>query len=138
MIIGIGHDLTDVTRISDMLKGRLGERLMERILTPDERILAGTYKGVRLSQYVAGRFAAKEAVAKAFGCGIGGRIGFEDIHMGRDDFGKPVCALSQTAWESLGLKKDEIVIHVTITHERALASAFVMVERMKRQPEVHP
>lgn len=131
MIIGIGHDLTDVTRVSGMLADRHGDRFMHRILTEGERLMAEGYKGSRLHQYVAGRFAAKEAVSKAFGCGIGRLLTFGDMDIRRDDSGKPHIILSEGAWERLKLKPSEIAIHLTITHERTLASAFVVVERIK-------
>ncbi|MEK3882823.1 holo-ACP synthase [Paenibacillus sp. PL2-23] len=132
MIAGIGHDLTDVDRISLMLEGRYGDRLMQRILTEGERELAAAYQGARLQQFVAGRFAAKEAVSKAFGCGIGRQLGFRDIDIQRDKNGKPFVKLSEAAWSRLSLRETDMSVHLTITHERALASAFVVVERLNR------
>lgn len=131
MIIGIGHDLTDVTRVSGMLASRHGHRFMRRILTEGELLLAESCSGVRLHQYVAGRFAAKESVSKAFGCGIGKLLSFWDIDIGRDDNGKPYVILSEEAWMRLKLDPAETAIHITITHERSLASAFAVVERVK-------
>ena len=131
MIVGIGHDLTDVARVSGMLDGKYGERLMLRSLTEGERRHAETDHGARLHQYVAGRFAAKEAVSKAFGCGIGGLLGFGDIDIQRDVHGKPTVTLSDAAWSRLPLRAIDTTIHLTITHERALASAFAVVERIK-------
>jgi len=131
MIIGIGHDLTDVARVSEMLESKLRDRFMQRILTPGERSACSSYSGPRLHQYVAGRFAAKEAIAKSFGCGIGALLGFGDMDIGRDASGKPVCRLSAEAWDRLGLSGADTAIHITITHERALASAFAVVERIK-------
>lgn len=132
MIIGIGHDLTDIQRVAKMLEGKHARKFMERVLTEGELRLTEGLSGLRLHQYVAGRFAAKEAVSKAFGCGIGGLIGFADIQVYRDDSGRPYCALSEDAWVRLGVNPEFIEIHVTITHERGLASAFVVVERIKR------
>ncbi|MDQ6421182.1 holo-ACP synthase [Paenibacillus sp. LHD-117] len=132
MIIGIGHDLTDVLRVEAVLEGERGSRFLARVLTESERKLAESYAGARLHQFTAGRFAAKEAVSKAFGCGIGELLGFQDIDIFRDADGKPVCGLSEGAWMRLGLNPEFIQIHVTITHERAMASAFVVVERIKR------
>ncbi|REK74674.1 holo-ACP synthase [Paenibacillus paeoniae] len=130
MILGIGHDLTDVTRVSEMLESKLGERFMQRILTPGERDACAAYTGTRLHQYVAGRFAAKEAVSKSFGCGIGAQLGFGDIDIGRDASGKPICKLSSDSWSRLGLHESGTVVHITITHERTVASAFAVVERL--------
>lgn len=130
MIIGIGHDLADIDRIARLLDSSAADRFMERVLTQSERELAAGYSGVRLQQYVAGRFAAKEAVVKALGCGIGGKVGFSDITITRDSSGKPECVLSQPAWNRLMLEPDQVRIHITITHERMLASAFAVAERM--------
>lgn len=129
MIIGVGHDLVDIKRIASATEGSMGKRFMERILTAEERELAAECRGARLHQFVAGRFAAKEAVVKAFGCGIGATIGFADIDIIRDSLGKPSCLLSEGAWHRLKLDSEQIRIHITITHERMLASAFAVVER---------
>lgn len=129
MIIGIGHDITSLPRMEKLLDGKTGERFMERILTGSELAIARETKGKRLAEFTAGRFAVKEAVSKAFGCGIGAAVSFHDIEVGRDELGKPVCKLSQGAWERLGLKDEAVVIHVTITHDESIASAFVVVER---------
>lgn len=130
MIIGIGHDISDIRRIAKLVKESKSKRFLERVLSTGERELASAYSGVRLSQFTAGRFAAKEAVVKAFGCGIGQIIGFSDIEILPDCSGKPECSLSTEAWHRLGLTPDEVRVHVTITHERDLASAFVIVERI--------
>lgn len=132
MIIGIGHDLADIGRVATMLDGRHGVKFLERVLTEEEAKTAGGLAGSRMHQFVAGRFAAKEAVSKAFGCGIGGVIGFRDIQIKRDDNGRPFCGLADDAWTRLGINPEFIEIHITITHERGLASAFAVVERIKR------
>lgn len=130
MIIGIGHDMTDIRRVAAVLDGPAGERFMARIMTSGERKLAESYGGARLHQFVAGRFAAKEAVSKAFGCGIGSVMGFADIDIARGDGGKPACSLSAEAWAALGHDPRDVRVWVTITHERELASAFAVAERI--------
>jgi len=127
MIVGIGHDLVEIARIERIMRGRAKEPFIRRILA-NEEIACMPPEGRRLAEYAAGRFAAKEAVAKAFGCGIGTAVRFNDIAVLPDKQGKPVCALSARAWERLGLDPAETRIHVTITHERGLASAFAIVE----------
>ena len=69
MIIGIGIDIIELNRIEKMLDGKL--KFMERILTENERNVAMELKGSRLTEFVGGRFAAKEAYSKAVGTGIG-------------------------------------------------------------------
>lgn len=130
MIIGIGHDLSDITRIAKIVDGRTGRRFLERVLSAGERELASEYTGERLYQFTAGRFAAKEAVVKAFGCGIGNILGFTDIEILRGSCGKPECNLTVAAWNRLGFNRVAVRIHVTITHERKLASAFAVAERI--------
>jgi holo-[acyl-carrier protein] synthase len=130
MIIGIGHDITSLERVGKLLEGRAGSRFMERILTEGEMAIASDMSGTRLVEFAAGRFAAKEAVSKAFGCGIGNRLSFRDIDICRGELGKPECRLSGGAWERLGLDAAYTNIHVTITHDHSLASAFVIVEKL--------
>lgn len=128
MIIGIGHDLADIARIERILQGRLKDAFLRRILTEGE-IARAPDGGRRLAEYAAGRFAVKEAVAKAFGCGIGAAVRFIDISVLPDRLGKPACSLSERAWERLGLDSSEIAIHVAITHEGGFASAVAVAER---------
>lgn len=129
MIAGVGHDVTDMDRVAALLAGKAGERFLDRILTSRERDLAYGYEGKRLAQFTAGRFAAKEAVVKALGCGIGAKVSFADIDILRGSEGKPECYLSGEAWGRLGLMPESYRIHITITHDRAIASAVAIVER---------
>jgi holo-[acyl-carrier-protein] synthase len=128
VIIGIGHDLVEIARIERILQGRTADLFLRRILTEEEIALAPA-GGRRLAEFAAGRFAVKEAVSKAFGCGIGAAVRFIDIIVLPDRLGKPVCTLSARAWERLGLDSSATRIHVTITHERGIASAFAVAER---------
>ncbi|MFC5651891.1 holo-ACP synthase [Paenibacillus solisilvae] len=130
MIVGIGHDITSLERVKKLLDGKAGPRFITRILTAAEQHMAAAVNGSRRIEFVAGRFAVKEAVSKAFGCGLGSRLAFHDIEVIRDQAGKPVCRLSEDAWERLGYSMNGTVIHVTITHDHSLASAFVVVERI--------
>ncbi|MFD1177453.1 holo-ACP synthase [Paenibacillus puldeungensis] len=128
MIYGIGHDIVEIERISRLLGGDTGDKLMRRILTPAEWELPG--RTARPAEFLAGRFAAKEAVSKAFGCGIGRILGFSDMEIVPDANGKPSVRLSGEAWQRLGiLEPKHYAIHLSITHERQLASAFAVVER---------
>ncbi len=85
MIVGIGIDIIELNRIEKMLDGKL--KFMERILTENERNVAKGLKGSRLTEFVAGRFAAKEAYSKAVGTGIGKEVSFLDIEVRNDDRG---------------------------------------------------
>ncbi|AIQ66798.1 holo-ACP synthase [Paenibacillus graminis] len=129
MIYGIGHDVLEIGRIAGITNGSSGSRFTRRILTGQELILAAG-KGGKAAEFIAGRFSAKEAVVKAFGCGIGHTVGFQDIEILPDALGKPVASLSAEAWSRLRLPEHEYTIHLTITHSRGLASAFAVVERL--------
>lgn len=134
MIIGIGHDLIDITRIDKMLDDH-GERFVQRCFTPSEQERANTHleKGNR-DGYVATfakRFAAKEAVAKALGTGIAQDVYMKDIGVLNDDLGRPYIQLSGAAQEKLddmtpSGKKG--VVHLSLTDEPPLAQAFVIIE----------
>ena len=84
MIYGIGNDVLEIGRMKKLLTGRYAEAFMNRILTPAERRLAAE-RGKRMTEFVSGRFAAKEAVSKAFGCGIGRVMSFTDIEVLPDE-----------------------------------------------------
>lgn len=129
MIIGIGHDMTEIARIRKLLTGEKSEKFLRRIFTNHEHNELEAIVGERRRvEYVAGRYAVKEAVSKAFGCGISGKMGFHDIEIQRDPNGKPSCLVGTKALVGLGYDSRNIEVHVSITHERELASAFVVVE----------
>ena len=128
MILGVGMDMTEIDRIQELLNKPTVEQFLQRVLTPAERVLAEKRKA-RLAEYVAGRFAAKEAVAKALGTGIGAVVGFQDIEIVHDDRGKPACLLHQDALVRAGLEPT-VRFHLSITHTDHTAAAFVVAERL--------
>ncbi|MDP4095615.1 holo-ACP synthase [Paenibacillus sp. P96] len=128
MIYGIGHDVVEIGRINRIMEGSQREAFLQRILTSDELVLAEARSG-RLSEFAAGRFAAKEAVSKAFGCGIGRIIGFQDMTILPLTGGRPDVQLTTAAWGRLALPDNAVYqIHLSITHQSELASAFAVVE----------
>jgi len=128
MIIGIGHDLVELDRIHQIMNQPNRAKFLARIFTVEELEQLSAYKEQRLVEYVAGRYALKEAVSKAFGCGIGAKMGFHQINIGKLPTGKPVCTVALSSLQALGYASGGVNIHVTITHERSIASAFVVVE----------
>lgn len=146
MIVGTGIDVVDIGRIESVL-ARQGQRFVRRILTPEEIAVYEQMARGRKIQYLAGRFAIKEAVAKAFGAGIGGRIGWHDVITDQDN-GRPTAVLSSAAKRRLAelpaLAKimgcvemgqreatavgDALLIHVSLSHERRLLVAQAVVE----------
>jgi len=133
MVIGVGLDVVGLERVARWLSEGNGERIVRRLLTDGERRIWDGLAASRQVEFLAGRFAAKEAVAKAFGCGIGGVMGFRDIEVVPDERGKPVCRLSAEAWQRLGLKERGHAIHVSVTHDRTIAAAMAVVERIAKE-----
>lgn len=115
MIVGIGIDIIEIERIEKMIEGQ--PKFIERILTEKERQVAHSLKGKRRSEFVAGRFAAKEAYSKAFGTGIGKEVSFLHIEITNDERGKPVL-----------LANTNYTIHLSISHSREFAVAQVILE----------
>mgnify|MGYP002768050776 CR=1 FL=1 len=123
MIIANGCDLIEIARIG---KAAQKEDFLLRIFTKDEREYAAQKKGLRATAALAAAFAAKEAVAKALGVGFG-QIGWQDIEIRHDFFGKPEVSLSGRALklaEDLQVKK----IHLSISHSKECAMAMVILE----------
>jgi holo-[acyl-carrier protein] synthase len=93
MVIAIGTDIVEIARIAEVLE-RQGERFIDRILTVSEKTLYNQSKSV---SFVAKRFAAKEAVAKALGTGIGRGVSFQDIVISNNAEGASLVELSNGA-----------------------------------------
>lgn len=118
MIEGIGMDLVEIRRIQDILVRQ--QRFPERILTKNELRTYKTLKKVRKDEFLAGRFAAKEAYAKAAGTGIGERLSFQDIEVIADDRGKPCMKVVGAV----------CCVHVSISHTEHYAAAQVVIENL--------
>jgi holo-[acyl-carrier protein] synthase len=122
-IIGIGTDLVQLTRI-EALFTRYGDRFVERILSAHEKsVLSGMQDKI---PFIAKRFAAKEAVAKALGCGIGESVAFTEISIENLPSGKPQVVLlgkAQALLIAQGIKD----IHISLSDEKEYALAFVIV-----------
>ena len=94
MIAGLGTDIVEIGRIVRMLD-KFGDAFRERICTPAE--LAEGSRRRHASTYYAGRWAVKEAAAKALGCGIGEHCSFTDVELGNGPAGAPFLKLSGKA-----------------------------------------
>jgi holo-[acyl-carrier protein] synthase len=113
-----GIDLVEIERVRAGI-GRLGERFLNRFFTPAERQLCEDQP-----HRLAARLAAKEAVAKAFGTGIGD-VGWREIEVLCDARGRPVLHLhgkAKALAESMGLD----IWDVSISHTQQLATAMVV------------
>ncbi len=123
-VAGIGTDLVEVSRIRQLLQ-RHPQRFPQRILGREElRVFAEHGMPER---YLAKRFAAKEAAAKALGTGIRNGICFCDIETVNDSLGKPSLVFHGGALEQLQRFGDTRV-HLSISDEKAFATAFVIIE----------
>jgi len=89
-VIAVGTDILQVSRV-DATVDRLGERFVRRILTPAEQ--AEYRASSQPNRLLAKRFAAKEAIAKALGTGIGRGVSWQDIQIDHDSSGAPVVVL---------------------------------------------
>jgi holo-[acyl-carrier protein] synthase len=127
MILGIGSDITDARRIAKVIE-RHGERFLERIFTPVERIKADKRRN-RVETY-AKRFAAKEACAKALGTGLRGGVWWRDMGVVNLPGGRPTMELTGGARRRLQAITPEGYAprnDVTITDEGPMAHAFVVI-----------
>ncbi len=124
MIFGIGTDIVEVSRIEESL-ARFGEAFAQRVLT--EREWLAFEQSQTRARFLAKRFAAKEAFAKALGTGLRAPATFQQIGVGHDDLGKPVFDLGtdlQYFLDQRGIR----ACHLSISDEKALAVAFVVLE----------
>ena len=121
MIFGIGTDIVRISRIQQALD-RYGERFARRILVGQE--LADFQRTLHPARFLARRFAAKEAVVKAYGTGFTQGMTFQDIVVGHDAAGKPLLLLSGRALElqqEMGIGEK----FISISDEQEYAVAFV-------------
>jgi holo-[acyl-carrier protein] synthase len=124
MIVGIGVDIVEVPRVQRLLS-RYGDRFAARTLSVPE------WAGYRTSRnpalYLASRFAAKEAFAKAMGTGLRSPVSLTSIGITHDEQGKPQLQLEGDLERLLAARGIE-QRHLTLSHERSLACAFVVLE----------
>ena len=138
MILGIGSDICDITRIERSL-ARFGAAFEQRVFTEGEQAKArrrsgGGKRNGTASTY-AKRFAAKEALGKALGTGVGagGGIFWRDIEVVNLPGGKPTLRLHGGAAAALAYltpANHHAVIHVSLVDEYPTAQAFVVIEML--------
>lgn len=127
MIAGIGADIAESARIKKILE-KNKEAFISRICTPAEIKNSPEGKNAEILYY-AGRWAAKEAISKALGCGIGPECHWKDIEIINDINGKPIAQLSGQALEKarkIGVNS----VHISISHENKNAIAFAVLEKI--------
>lgn len=124
MIFGIGTDIVAVERMRLALT-RNGDAFAEHILTEAE--MPEFAKAPDAARFLAKRFAAKEALAKAFGTGLRSPLTLHAIGVAHDELGKPHFELAEVARqliESRGLRS-----HLSISDEREYVVAFAVLEQ---------
>jgi holo-[acyl-carrier protein] synthase len=127
VIYGIGTDIVATARIADIL-ARYGDAFARRILAADEW---PAYKSSNSpARFLAKRFAAKEAFAKAAGTGLRHPVSLGNISIGHDALGRPELRFQPalSAWlAGQGITGQ----HLSVSDERELAAAFVVLERQE-------
>ena len=125
MIVGIGVDIAETERF-EKIWARFDGRIAQRILTPNE--LIEFERRNKPASYLATRFAAKEAAAKALGTGFGCGVGYKSIEISNDKNGKPSLKFLNTALQMADQKKVENVF-VSLSDENHYVVAMVILER---------
>jgi holo-[acyl-carrier protein] synthase len=130
MIFGIGTDILRIERIAQTI-GRRGERFAEKILGPQELEKYHRRKAkveARGLQFLATRFAAKEAFSKAIGLGMRMPMTWRAMQVLNAPSGKPIVVTSGALTDFM--HQHGLSAHVTITDEAEYAVAFVVVEKI--------
>lgn len=123
-IQGLGTDIVEISRISSQIKTNF-DQLAKYILTELE--LIQFYNSKFPERFLAKRFAAKEAAAKALGTGISQGVNFNDFYINNDDLGRPILTLSGKA-KIIALERGINSYHLSISDEKKYAVATVIYE----------
>lgn len=124
-MIAIGTDILAISRVDDVLQ-RLGDKFMRRILTPAEQ---HEYHAAALpNRLLAKRFAAKEAIAKALGTGIGRGVSWQDIQIEHDEHGAPIAHLTGGALR-VARERGGTRVALSLSDEADYVVAFAVLDR---------
>ncbi len=129
MIYGIGTDIVEVGRIESSI-AKFGDEFAQRILAGGEM---SSYEALKMkdthikARFLAKRFAAKEAFSKALGTGLRAPATMQNIAVTHDDLGKPILLLADELLAFLRAK-NITKTHISISDEKNLAAAFVVLE----------
>jgi holo-[acyl-carrier protein] synthase len=122
-ILGTGVDIVETARIQDSLE-KFGERFLNRCFWPEEVAYCNSMKFPAL--HFAARFAAKEAISKAFGTGIGHHLGWKDMEIRKRESGKPYTVLHGKG-EELAQTRGVIEVLVSLSHSKDYAVAQAVI-----------
>lgn len=123
MIYGIGTDITEVKRFEKWVKD---SSIIDRFFNEEEKMSGGTIAAN--CQHYAVRFAAKEAFGKAIGTGLS--FDLKDVFITKNEDGKPSLVIQNSAKKIVEEKCGNPVIHVSLSHEKEYATAFVIIENV--------
>ncbi len=123
-VLGVGVDIVETRRVADSLE-KFGARFRQRCFLPGEIAYCEAMKFP--ARHFAARFAAKEAISKAFGTGIGGQLGWQDLEICRRDSGEPYVVLHGRGAE-LAKVRGATAVLVSLSHgnEYAVAQAVLV------------
>jgi len=124
VILGVGIDIIEVARIRASHE-KFGERFARRILLPAEIEYCLTHKDP--APFLAVRFAAKEAISKAFGTGIGAQLGWQDMEIRRKETGEPYVVLHGGGVKLIEHRQGKHVL-VSLSHTINYATAVAILE----------
>jgi len=122
-VIGTGIDIVETTRIQESLE-KFGDRFLNRCFLPDEVAYCQSMKFPAL--HLAARFAAKEAISKAFGTGIGHQLGWKDMEIRKHDSGEPYVVLHGKG-EELARARGVTRFFVSLSHCKEYAAAHAVI-----------
>ena len=124
MILGVGIDLCDAGR---MEKSITRQSFLDHVFAPEEQALQAAWGHNHRAETAAANFAAKEAFLKAAGTGLGG-FAMPELAVLRRESGAPYFALTgaAAAWAA----EQGVTVHLSLTHERGLANAIVILEKV--------
>jgi holo-[acyl-carrier protein] synthase len=124
MILGVGIDIIEVARIQASYE-KFGERFLNRILHSGEIAYCLSHKSP--APFLAARFAAKEAISKAFGTGIGAQLSWQDMEVARRESGEPYVILHGGGQKLLERRAGRSLL-ISLSHTQQHATAVAILE----------
>lgn len=112
----MGIDITEIDRVKKAASAH--SQFVQHVLTPGEQAQYGEFSGQRAAEYLAGRWSLKESFAKAYGTGIGSKLGFHDIEIIDNQYGAPTVTKSPFAGYA----------HASVSHTATLVMTEVILE----------
>jgi holo-[acyl-carrier protein] synthase len=124
-MVVVGTDIVQISRIAEAAE-RFGDRFVRRYLSEEE------YSDIKKHSSLAGYWAAKEAVAKALGCGIGKQLSFHDIRLSKNSHGAPLFSLTAKAASDFPILQSSL----SISHDGGFAIAVAVIVIDNPEPSI--